>query len=502
MSALPHGRLAPAASLPIGERASTPWADRFALAAVVLPLLVGTGLRVLAARGPLWLDEIWSLALVAPLQSADQVFWAIPHDNNHLLNSLWLFLVGPDRSPLAERLPAVIFGALSIVAAARLGVRQNRATGVAAALLVAIGYPFVNYGSEARGYAGLLLAVLVGIGAFEAAMTARLAEPPRRAERPAWVLAAAMALGTLSHFTMLEAAVIFGMAALFRLLRTGRRWGAAAGDLVAIFGPSLVALLPIAAVVGFGLYRNGGLTIGGSVPFTTAHVLAGTGGLVAAILGLPASIGTAWLLAGTLVMLVAAHRLVRPETRILGLATLVLVAAMAVARLPNLEMPRYFLVPGVVLILFLAEIVGAGWQRGGVARLTALILLGACLLGHARQDARLLAVGRGDILATTVLMTREGATSYGSSAEFRAKLMVDSATRANGKRATLVSARDPGAFCAGLPRWYIDDESPDADPPSGLTVGPDACRTTYDTVAVFPSSSLSGRQWTLLRRAD
>lgn len=90
-----------------------------AIAAVVGLTLLGCTARVLAARGELWIDEIWSLTLVAGLTSPDQVFWDLPHDNNHILNSLWLYLAGPDRAPIVYRVPAIAFGTTSILVDSR-----------------------------------------------------------------------------------------------------------------------------------------------------------------------------------------------------------------------------------------------------------------------------------------------------------------------------------------------------------------------------------------------
>ena len=51
----------------------------------------GFSLRFYCAANDLWTDEIWSLQLVQDLRSPAEVFWGISHDNNHYLNSLWLY---------------------------------------------------------------------------------------------------------------------------------------------------------------------------------------------------------------------------------------------------------------------------------------------------------------------------------------------------------------------------------------------------------------------------
>ena len=56
------------------------------------------------------MDELLSLRLVSALESPLGVFTAVHHDNNHYLNSLWLYGAGPDARSWLMRLPPVILG--------------------------------------------------------------------------------------------------------------------------------------------------------------------------------------------------------------------------------------------------------------------------------------------------------------------------------------------------------------------------------------------------------
>ena len=53
-------------------------------------VLIGLASRLLAARGELWLDEVWSLRLSLDAASWHELLTMTNVDNNHLLNSLWL----------------------------------------------------------------------------------------------------------------------------------------------------------------------------------------------------------------------------------------------------------------------------------------------------------------------------------------------------------------------------------------------------------------------------
>ena len=63
---------------------------------ILVVVLIGAGLRLLGLRTELWMDEILSLKLIEALESPLGVFTSIHHDNNHYLNSLWLYAVGAD----------------------------------------------------------------------------------------------------------------------------------------------------------------------------------------------------------------------------------------------------------------------------------------------------------------------------------------------------------------------------------------------------------------------
>lgn len=75
----------------------------FDLTVIAAATLIGLTLRILGARGDLWLDEIWTLKLLEHVGSPGEIFWNLAHDNNHPLNSLYLYFVGADASALAQR---------------------------------------------------------------------------------------------------------------------------------------------------------------------------------------------------------------------------------------------------------------------------------------------------------------------------------------------------------------------------------------------------------------
>ena len=75
--------------------------DRFTTAAIFwVAALFATALRVAVIDNDLWLDEVWSVQHAASVESPAEIFFSLHHDNNHHLNTLWLWLCGPDAGPV------------------------------------------------------------------------------------------------------------------------------------------------------------------------------------------------------------------------------------------------------------------------------------------------------------------------------------------------------------------------------------------------------------------
>ena len=166
-------------------------------------------------------------------------------------------------------------------------------------------------------------------------------------------------------------------------------------------------------------------------------------------------------------------------------------------RLPNLEFPRYFLVPGLVLMLAEAELIGRCWAGGTAGgRIGAALLFGATLAGHAAADLSFLDTGRGRYGDAVALMAGEGRTTYATDGRFQAETVLNYIAARRGLAFTDVP-RD--GLCAEAPDWYLDVTSEGPDGPPAVTLGD--CRLRFDRRATFPASTLSGMRWTLYRRA-
>jgi hypothetical protein len=169
--------------------------------ALLLALIVAAVVvRVIAASGNLWLDEIWSLNAALGAPSSLDILTSIQSDNNHHLNTLWLRFVGSGASPLMYRSVSLAAG-LALLGVVWLSPMLRDFTERAIAVTLAAGsYVLVLYGSEARGYA---LCLLAAVTAFDVAVRWMNRTTAQKSYR--LVFAACVVVGLLAHATFLFA---------------------------------------------------------------------------------------------------------------------------------------------------------------------------------------------------------------------------------------------------------------------------------------------------------
>jgi 4-amino-4-deoxy-L-arabinose transferase-like glycosyltransferase len=447
--------------------------------------VIGFVLRLCGAAGDLWLDEVWSLSLLSGVTSVDQIFWRINHDNNHFLNSVWLYLAGPDASFVVYRALSIVLGTATVFAAAAVTADRGRATQLIAALLFAVSYPMVNSGSEARGYSGMILFTLLAIWALQRRLDGR---------GSSWALAAFILLGFLSHLNMIATVLVLVVWTAWTLLRRGDRPAGALTTTVTIFLPAFLAVLPLGAVMAYGAWTYG-LTIGGFEPFTLQYFLSGASGMAAYFLGLPRRLPKSLLfLLPLLIAGVAAWAAPSSRTRLYLLGIIGIPLLMLALQLPNLRFPRYYLLSIILLLLCLAELIGKGLIAGGWRRGFAALMLVVCLYSNGVSLWRFLELGRGTYNEVLTEMTWDDDASYASSNAFRTQMMIAFYARRTGREATLVRTAD---MCARRPQWFIlevrDSVLPDTEEVP-------ECDLIYDGVLLTEKWGMSGNTWALYRR--
>lgn len=462
---------------------------------VALVLLAGL-LRLLAARGDLWLDEVWSLELLAQLHSPLEIF-TLRHDNNHLLNSLLLWFLRPFDGDLLLRLPAVLCGTASVALAAAVAARSGgpaegppRRRATFAALLVGTSYMMVHYGSEARGY-GLLLGL--ALLALYAAVRGRL--EPR--SRWAFVYGAAGVLALLAH--PLAVHLLLGVAA-WSLLRWWRR-GLRGGRLLAACTAWHAVPFAAAAALVVGFLR--GMIIGGGPVEGVAPVL---GRAVAYMMGMPTQLGSVALVgigAGLLLGGVAWLAARGDDAWVFYLVAGAISPLVTQALQPgDLHFERYFVLSAALTLLLGARLLGALATRGRAGAALATLLVVAFCGAQVPRLVRLLRDGRGQYRAALQLMVDSDPAPriYVSSDHDLRNWMMLQYYRSRvpgGARLVYVPRR---AWATVRPAWQLFHRFEGEPAPAPVLTN--RLGGQYRLVASFPSAPLSGWTWFVYRRTS
>lgn len=447
-------------------------------AMLVFAVALGLALRIAAAQGDYWLDEAWSAVFAREARTPGEVFFAINHDNNHFLNTLWLQLVGWGSPPMLGRTLSILCGTAAIVVAGLIGARRSLACAGGTALLFAIAPILVTYGSEARGYAPMLLALLCAIRIVDRELWGKPV-----AHAPIWIGVSAL-LGMLAHASML-----FGIAALsgWVAIEQGRRlgWGAGALATLRLMGRAVAAAIAVLLIVAAGAAAGpDGFRMGSLAPFEWIAFVDALDHMIGWTIGWPLLIGP-WLV--FFLFLPLGLRRTAPLSErapfhllaILGLPLLV-----AVVQPDNSAFPRYYLLGAVALLLLVAELAAT---RGRAAR----FLFWAVVIGSLILDGRLIDNRRGDPgLAIDAMNERapEGAGLILQAA--RDSAVLDAAATRRGYPLILADG------CADDARFlYIADNGVEPFPLAALR-----CGAAFQPIAGRDVDGLSGQAWQLYER--
>jgi len=127
-------------------------------------LLISAILILLSATGDLGLDEVWSIYFAENAKSFLDVFHSFKHDNNHLLNTFYLYLLGQQDILFLYRLLSCLAAISTIFILSLIAKRWGNFEKIAAVYLAGLSYPLLLYCSEARGYS---LAILFSVLSFK-----------------------------------------------------------------------------------------------------------------------------------------------------------------------------------------------------------------------------------------------------------------------------------------------------------------------------------------------
>ena len=472
---------------------------RAASISTLLIFAVALALRAWASAGDFWLDEIWSwMAVRDRVHSVGDVFFAIHHDNNHLLNSLWIYVLGLDVDWRWYRLPAVLAGSVAVLVARELMADAGRVGQWLATLLVVPSFLLVNYASEARGYGVMMLCALASLWLLQTYERLRGEAAPgpwRFALAGFWL---ATMLGTLAHASYGTTLVALALWWAWRLAYESGELKTRVLRFMLLFGPPFA----VAAWVWAVDFRH--VTLGGG-PLMGAWQAAAA--VCSLALGGPVEGPWVWPLA-VLAMLGLGLEIflllrARDERAQLWLAMLVVpVLPLAAGVHSQAIYPRFFLGSVLFLLVALASLGARGWRLGGAPRLLVCGLLALITLGNLDGLARLMRDGRGRPSAAVrwmaehsqsplIVIATDHAFRHGMTLDYYKRLLHA------GQRVQLLV--DPPWPARG-PEWILrQDGSRDWQPAPALH---DADGRAYQLESLYPHAGLSGFTLALYHRLD
>jgi hypothetical protein len=349
---------------------------------ILILIAVGTVARCWGSLDQLWLDEVWTLHLVHGVRSPIELLTRVTHDNNHILNSLYIWLVGVSAPSVILRLPTVALSVGSLLLVQRLTRERPAGERVVGTALIALSFPLIVYGSEARGYAGATFFALAAVVLLDRVH----GQGSLGALALFWGM---IVLGGLSHPTFLLIVPGLAVTALWSATR-GRSWRAGACEM------TRVVAVPLLVLTGLYWPRILHQMVGGVGGLTEFTALRAFREWLAILVGAPRTGPWAWPLALLILMILGIEISLERregEREWLFRSSLIAVPLAVVTMVrPSFLFLRYFLVTVPFLLLVLARLLQRLFQR---APTLAAILVLAVLAGNARDTARFLEIGRG-----------------------------------------------------------------------------------------------------------
>jgi len=456
------------------------------IAASIVLFLIAVAIRVRAAQNDLWLDEVWSLDLVAQISSPEEVFSGIHSDNNHYLNSLWLYLCGFQGNWPGYRMLSIIAGCGTVVLAWLIGRKRDNTNAIMAMLLTGFSYVLILYSSEARGYSTLV---------FFSFLSYYLLDCYLRDRR--WQIALFFSLsacfGFISH---LEFTVFFLSSFLwasYRLIKSGQGFKDAIVSLCLCFAiPTLLLALLYRVDIRY-MVIAGGDQPGLFNCYATSLAWA---------LGMPPPFPTwATFGVGGLIFLAGLHQLWREKTDLIlffGSAVVGMPILLAIAQGSEVLYVRYFIVSIAFFLLLMSFLLAALYTAwGNKGKMLCGFLLIGYLIANGWHLIALFKFGRGNngqAIHYLRQSSKQTPLTVGGDQDFRIGTVIDFYNRTeigNHSLRYVTMNRWPRN---GV-EWFICEKESYADPTPPAEVLSDRGGHHYELAKIFPTAPLSGLHW-------
>jgi len=359
-----------------------------------LPLLLVTGasiLMVLSARGDLWHDEVWSLLIIEEVKTVLGIL-TFRHDNNHLLNTLFLYLVGNQTHFIVYRLLSILSGVGSLLLMDHIARKLwgNR-DAILALVLCGSSFPLILIFSEARGYAP---AIFFSLLAFACLLRVEDSLKPL----PLLLFWAACVLGILAHATFV---IIYFSLLVHSLYLTstpnggGKPFNKHIIRLIAVYGPPLIFMAGLylcffsSMIIGGGPINSKWWTLLQIMAFPLRHTEYPGITIFASI------ITVLLVVSGNYLLYRHKDRLWCFFTTAILVAPIFLISVIRPTYLP----PRYFNICLPFFYLLTARLLSTLHTKNKWSRWTAAVLIVVFIAGNTQQMFFLILQGRGQYKA-------------------------------------------------------------------------------------------------------
>lgn len=456
-------------ALPLQRRGIYPQAPWIFL--LFAPLL----LRILPINNAFWFDEIWSWQIAQVVKSPLEILTnpLAQTDNNHPLNTLWMYLIGDAHlSWWIYRLPALLAGCAMCVLIFWKERKSSPTAALITCLLIGLSFPLITYSTEARGYAPMLLCAVGAYYILRATSTLALI-----------TFSILCSLALLFHLTFIHfllAAIVF---AVTKKLRK----------------KLIIFLLPIATLVAYYFIFLRHIHVGGAPDssglFTAAQTLC-------LILGGPMETVAVYPIAIIVfALIVLAIRRVWHQSRsealffvtaifIAPAASIVLQSALS-NQAPSMQV-RYLLIPITFSLILLSRYLAAILQQRSPIRYLAMAVLALATLGNGYHLGLFLSIGRGDYRGAIEHIGSEttGSEIMWSSSDagntFRNSTLILYYQRFFPRKAVFRVSNDPAWLI-----FNVEDQFPPFPPTVNFN------NHIYQFDSFYPAYGLSGWSWVL-----
>jgi hypothetical protein len=471
--------------------------NRPALLILGIIIALAAGLRLWAAVGDLWIDEIWSLDNIALARASTRpgdwlaLFF---HDNTHALNTAYLAimetLIGPYGPSWAYRALSIASGIAAVGVAAAIGWRRSPWEALIAGALVGFSYPMIHYSSEARGYMPMLLA---GLAAY--AILERHLETPTQGRMAAFIVVCL--LGLAAHLTFVVVLGGFGLWAAVVLFQRPEPTIRTIARLCILFGAQITAVTFYGAIAVNNMVFGGGAMVpaidalGDMAEFTFGVDPAGRGSVTLTI-----ALGVGWVVWWL-------HRRGKPEWIFFAVVVLAGPLGVVIADLSAGLAPRYFIASALFALIATARGIAVLLAGGHWSRIFGGVILAVILVGNGLLADKFFNTGRGHYADAVAAIAGAGTppVRYAGYHPFSIEKVTAYHARRIGRTRDIqfANAGEDARNPAGL---YIDGNFNGTAPPGEISRAVNGGLIPYRLLAAYPHWGLSGDTWAIYRRAN